>query len=155
MSQAAVSHSGWAALLALGFALVGVGAACGAEGKTRDLTFDDLKFAMQKGEPFQRSMLTQKIERLQGERIRIRGYILPSFQSTGITQFVLVRDNLECCFGPGAALFDCILVEMTPGKTTTFTVRPVAVEGIFSIKPLSGPDGKHLAIYRLQGWSVK
>jgi hypothetical protein len=127
----------------------------GAERKARDITFDDLKFEMKKGDPFQRSMLADKIERLHGERIRIRGFILPSFQPSGITQFVLVRDNLECCFGPGAALYDCILVEMAPGKSTSFTVRPVAVEGVFNIKPLLGPGGKHLAIYRLEGWSVK
>ena len=127
----------------------------GADRKIRDLTFDDVKFEMQKSEAFQRSMLTEKIERLHGARVRIRGFILPSFQQAGITQFVLVRDNLQCCFGPGAALYDCILVEMAEGKSTSFTVRPVAVEGVFSIKPFLGPDGKHLAIYRMEGQSVK
>ena len=121
----------------------------------RDLGFDDIKFEMKKGAAFERRMLTEKIERLDGERVRIRGYILPSFQQTGITQFVLVRDNLQCCFGPGAALYDCILVEMVAGKSTSFTVRPVAVEGVFRIKPLIGPDGKHLAVYYLDGWTVK
>ena len=123
--------------------------------KVRTLTFDDIKFDMKKGAPFKRTMLTDNIEQLDGERIRIRGYILPSFQQRGITQFVLVRDNMECCFGPGAALYDCILVEMEPGKSTAFTVRPVAVEGTFAIKPFKGPDGKHLAIYHMAGQSVK
>ena len=68
---------------------------------------------------------------------------------------MLVRDNMECCFGPGAALHDCIVVEMEKGATTDFTVRPVTVEGKFSIKQLDGPDGKTLAIYRLDGKSVK
>ena len=58
-------------------------------------------------------------------------------------------------FGPGAALYDCIFVEMETGKSASFTVRPVAVEGQFSIKPFQGPDGKHLAIYHLRGRSVK
>lgn len=123
--------------------------------KPKDLTFDSVKFPMKKGDKFKRSMLTKKIEDLDGKRVRIRGYILPSFQQKGIKQFILVRDNLECCFGPGAALYDCIVVEMAKGKSTSFTVRPVAVEGTFAIRPFKGPDGKHLAVYHLTGLSVK
>jgi len=120
----------------------------------QDLTFDDIAFDMEKGEPFTRSMLPPKIEELANQKIRIRGYILPSFESRGIKQFVLVRDNMECCFGPGAALYDCILVEMK-GNGVDFTVRPVTVEGIFEVKEYLGPDGKHLAIYRMDGESAK
>ena len=123
-----------------------------------DITFDDIKFDIQPDEPFERSMLTEKIEKLSGRRIRIRGFILPSFQQTGLTQFVLVRDNLSCCFGPGAALYDCIVVEMEPGKSTDFSLYPVAVEGTFSIKEFKDPgdpDGKTLAIYHLDGESVR
>jgi hypothetical protein len=122
--------------------------------KARDITFDTIKFEMKKGMPFKRSMLSDEIEKLKGKRVRIRGFILPSFQQKGIKQFVLVRDNMECCFGPGAALYDCVLVEMDKDKTTSFTVRPVAVEGKFAIKEFKGPDGKHLAIYYLTGYDV-
>lgn len=121
----------------------------------RDLTFDDLKFEMEKTDPFERAMLTPEIEALVGQRIRIRGYIRPTAFQTGITQFVLVRDNLECCFGPGAWLYDCVLVEMNSGKSTDYTVRPIAVEGIFEVREFLGPDGKHLAIYHLQGEQVE
>lgn len=123
--------------------------------KRQNITFDDIKFEMKKGMPFKRKMLTKKIENLDGQLVTIRGYILPSFQQNGITQFVLVRDNMECCFGPGAALFDCILVEMVKGKSTSFTVRPVSVTGKFKVSEFKDPDGKHLAIYRLEGEVVK
>jgi hypothetical protein len=121
----------------------------------RDITFDTIKFDMQKDEPFKRSMITAAIERLEKSKIRIRGYILPSFQQSGLTQFVLVRDNMQCCFGPGAALFDCIVVEMDSGQTTEFTTQPVAVEGVFSINELRNPEGKCLAIYHLQAQRVQ
>ena len=78
----------------------------------QNLTFDDLKFDIEKDAPFHREMLPEKIEDLKTAKIRLRGYILPSYQQRNIKQFVLVRDNLECCFGPGAALYDCVLVEM-------------------------------------------
>ncbi len=123
--------------------------------KVLDATFDDIKLEMKKGEPFKRSLLTEKVQKLHGTMVRLRGYILPSFQQKGITQFVLVRDNMECCFGPGAALYDCVLIEMAPGKSTSFTVRPVAVVGKFEISEFKGPDGNHLAIYRMTGEEVK
>jgi hypothetical protein len=121
----------------------------------REVTFDDIKLDMEKGSPFTRALLPKRVTALAGERIRIRGYILPSFQQTGLTQFVLVRDNQECCFGPGAALHDCIVVRMEPGKTTSFSIRPVAVAGTFRIDELKAPDGTHLAIYAMDGEEVK
>jgi len=114
-----------------------------------EATFDDIKFDTEPGDPFDRSLLTPKIEELFGRRIRIRGFMFPTLKKRGLTQFVLVRDNLECCFGPGAALFDCILVHMEPGHTAEFSIRPIAVEGTFSLDEVIGPDGNHLAIYRL------
>jgi hypothetical protein len=123
--------------------------------KPYDKTFDDLRFEMVVGEPFRREMLPESIEKMAGQRIRIRGYILPTPQKRGIRQFVLVRDNQVCCFGPGAALYDCILVEMQPGKTVEFSIFPVAVDGTFDIQEFKGPDGKHLAIYHMDGESVR
>lgn len=118
-----------------------------------DKTFDDLRFEMTVGDKFKRSMLTKEIESLHGQKIRIRGYILPTPQNHGIKQFVLVRDNQECCFGPGAALYDCILVEMKSGKTANFTIRPIAIEGQFEIREFV-IDGKHLAIYHVDAESA-
>jgi hypothetical protein len=119
-----------------------------------DKTFDDLRFEMQIDEPFRREMLTESINALDGRPIRIRGFILPPPQQRGIKQFVLVRDNQECCFGPGAALFDCILVDMNEGATAEYTIRPVAVSGTFDIHEVV-IDGRHLAVYHIAGESVK
>ena len=120
-----------------------------------DKTFDDIKFDIQPGDPFTRDMLPPEVEKLDGKRIRIRGWILPTAQTRGLKQFVLVRDNMECCFGPGAALYDCILVEMQPGKTAEFEVYSVAVTGEFAIRELKLPDGTHLAIYRMVAEGVE
>ena len=119
-----------------------------------DKTFDDIRFDLTPGAKFHRSMLTKEIKALAGQRIRIRGYILPTPQQHGIKQFVLVRDNQECCFGPGAALYDCILVQMKPGNTADFTIRPIAVEGTFDVREFV-IDGKDLAIYHLDGESAQ
>ena len=123
--------------------------------RLKTISFDDIKFEMKKKAPFKRSLLTKEIVALEDQLIKIRGYILPSFQQDGITRFVLVRDNMQCCFGPGAALYDCIVVDMESGKSTSFTVRPVTVEGVFTVHEYKGPDGKHLAIYHVKGRSAK
>ena len=125
-----------------------------ASGPPKDITFDDIKLELKKGDPYDPSLLTDKVKSLDGKPIRIRGFILPSFQQSGIKQFVLVRDNQECCFGPGALLHDCIIVEMVSPATADFSTRPVSVEGVFTLKELK-LDGKYLAIYHLDGKDVK
>jgi hypothetical protein len=123
--------------------------------KPKEITFDTVKLDLKKDQPYKSTMLTDEIRKLDGKPIRIRGYILPSYQQSGIKQFVLVRDNLECCFGPGAALHDCIVVEMVGDATAEYSIHPVAVEGVFTVREVKGPDGKQLAIYHLDGRSVK
>jgi len=125
-------------------------------GRVTEKTFDDIKFEIGPNETFNREMLTSEIEALFGKSIRIRGYMLPAMRRKGLKSFVLVRDNQECCFGPGAALYDCVLVHMESGKTTDYSIRPVAVEGTFRFEELQDPiTGRHLAVFQLEGTSVE
>lgn len=148
-------HAPLACLVMLALVTPGVRAAGGKDGGVKEVTFDDIALELKKGDPYEPALLTDKIKALDGKTIRLRGYILPSFQQSGIKQFILVRDNMECCFGPGALLHDCVVVEMVAPATTSFTVRPVSVEGTFKIHELKGPDGNYLAIYHLDGTQVK
>lgn len=123
-----------------------------------EITFDDIKFDIEKDGLFKESMLTDTIRKLDGKTVQLRGYILPTtlFSETNIKEFVLVRDNLECCFGPGAALYDCVIVNMVGGATTDFTTRPVTVKGKFKYKPFLYPDGKkHFAVFNIEAVEVK
>jgi hypothetical protein len=113
------------------------------------ITFNDLKFEMEKSETFDRAMLTDKINGYHGGKVKIRGYIRPNFKQTGITKFIFVRDNKECCFGPQAAIFDNILVRLGKDQSVNYTVRPVTVEGNFVLKEYLGPDGKVWSLYRM------
>ena len=133
---------------------VSASVAAAVPGRINEITFDDLKLPIEKGQPFTPEVLPEGVKSLQQQRIRIRGYILPSFQQKGLTQFVLVRDNQECCFGPGAALHDCVVVRMVPGRTADFSIRPVAVSGLFRVEELRVPGGGHV-IYALDGEEVR
>ena len=120
-----------------------------------DLTFDDVKFDLEPDEPFSEARLTDEIRGLDGQKIKIRGYIRPSFSQRGLKNFVFVRDDKECCFGPNAAIYDCMLVKLKKETTTDYTVRPVTVQGTFYLKPYQGPDGNTWAIYRMRNATVK
>ena len=127
--------------------------------KRCEITFDDLKFDIEKDGAFKKEMITKEIEELNTKTVKLRGFILPTsvFQPSGIKQFVLVRDNQECCFGPGAALYDCVIIEMQAGKTATFSTRVVSVKGRLEIDSESFryPDGGHYAIYKMTAEEVK
>ncbi len=58
-----------------------------------DLTFDDVKFDLEPDEPFTPDRLTDEIRAIDGRKIKIRGYIRPSFSQRGLKNFVFVRDN--------------------------------------------------------------
>ena len=81
--------------------------------------------------------------------MRIRGYILPPPQQSGLTRFVLVRDNMACCFGPGAAIYDSMIVQMPKGLTMDYTVQPIMVEGTFNIQEVRFPNGRCMSIYHV------
>lgn len=118
-----------------------------------NVTFDDFKFDIEKGQKFRDEMITDEIREFVGKKIKIRGYILPSSKSE-FRQFILVRDNMECCFGPGALIYDNMVVRLKKGMTTRFTVRPVTVEGEFRIK-LLGPEDEPLSVYEIRGDEVR
>lgn len=123
-----------------------------------DISFDDLKFDIEVGGAYDPVMLTDEIRALDGKVVKLRGYILPStlFRETNIDEFVLVRDNQECCFGPGAALYDCVVVNLINGVKTDFTTRPVTVTGTFHLKEYKYPDDSgHFAIFNIRGTAVK
>lgn len=104
-------------------------------------------------------MITDSLRELDKKTVKLRGFILPTsvFQQTGIKQFVLVRDNQECCFGPGAMLYDCVIVEMAAGQSATFSTRVVTVKGKFEIDTESFryPDSGHYAVFKMTAEEVK
>jgi hypothetical protein len=119
-----------------------------------NITFDDLKVDMKEDQLFEPSMATDRVRELDGQRVRIRGFLFPAiFQQTGIDKFPLVL-NTECKFGPGGIAHHVILVEMLDGATTSYTMRPIAVTGRLTLKPWNGPDGNTWALYHIAGERV-
>lgn len=88
---------------------------------------------------------------LNGQKIRIRGFMFPTFEAEGIERFVLARDNQICCFGRDPKLYDLVQVDMRQGKTTNYipATRAFDVIGRFKIEMVS-EDGKPFGLYYIE-----
>ncbi len=92
--------------------------------------------------------LPKWLKALDGQRIRVRGFMYPPFQDTDIRGFVLACDNQICCFGRTPKEYDLVDVFMRKGVTTSYIQnRPFDVVGIFRIK---SEVEKYTAMYELE-----
>ncbi len=86
---------------------------------------------------------------LDGKQVRIRGYMYPTYQATGLTGFLIARDNGICCFVRQPKVYDIMSVRLAEGETTDYIEgRPFDVVGIFHIDPLI-EDDELLQLYRI------
>ena len=92
---------------------------------------------------------------LDGRQVLLKGYMYPGKQQRGIAQFLLVRDQGDCCFGGNPKLTDRVLVQIrTPGGTV-FSPRLVKIAGRFQVRPTgtAGLDGG--VLYHLEDAEVR
>ncbi len=90
------------------------------------------------------------LKQLDGQTVRIRGYMYPTFEATGLTSFTLARDNGICCFVRQPKIYDIISVSLAPGEVSDYIAnRPFDVEGVFRIDP--GADQTDLSrLYKIE-----
>ena len=92
--------------------------------------------------------LPKWLKALDGKRVRVRGFMYPPFQDTGIRGFVLARDNQICCFGRTPKEYDLVDTFLRKDVTTNYIQnRPFDVVGIFRIK---SEIEKFTAMYELE-----
>ncbi len=101
------------------------------------------------------AQMPQWLKGLSGQRIKIRGYMMPVFEAEGIERFVLARDNQICCFGRDPKVYDLVQIDMRVGKTTNYIpyTRSFDVIGRLKIEMLSA-DGKPFGLYFLEDAEV-
>lgn len=94
------------------------------------------------------------LKSLDGATIRIRGFMYPTFEATGLTGFTLARDNGICCFVRQPKIYDIIAVELAPGVTSDYIEgKPFDVEGTFRIQPESD-ETDLFRLYRIENARV-
>lgn len=94
------------------------------------------------------------LRQLDGTLVRIRGFMFPTFQASGIERFTMARDNGICCFVRKPKIYDIIAIELADGRTTDYIEgRPFDVEGVFHIEP-EADETELFRLYRIDNARV-
>ena len=78
---------------------------------------------------------------IDGHNVLIKGYMYPGKKQFGIRQFLLVRDQGDCCFGGDPKITDRVLVHLQDEKSMSFSSRQTKIAGTFTVRPTFGQDG--------------
>jgi hypothetical protein len=86
---------------------------------------------------------------LDGREVLLKGYMYPGSRQRGITEFLLCRDQGDCCFGGQPKITDRVLVRLSDTRGITFTQGLVKIAGRFRIEPAGTPELGGGVLYHL------
>jgi len=90
-----------------------------------------------------------------GRDVLIKGYMYPGSRTGGITQFLLVRDQGDCCFGGNPKITDRVLVQMADPRGIDYTPRLRKLSGRFRIEPTGTAVVEGGVLYHLDAARVQ
>jgi hypothetical protein len=94
------------------------------------------------------------LKALDGQQIRIKGFMIPQTREDGITGFEMARDTQLCCFGRAPKPYDVFPVFLKPGTSVKYIhMRPFDVVGRFAIRPFAY-KGKIEDLYEIEDAEV-
>jgi hypothetical protein len=118
--------------------------------------FDRLNYAvLQPGEGEPANMIPESAVKMNGRDVLLKGYMYPGKQQRGIRQFLLVRDQGDCCFGGNPKITDRVLVQMADKQTIEYSPRLRKIAGRFSIRPAGAVDVDGAGVYHLEDARVR
>ena len=96
-----------------------------------------------------------EIAALDGKKVFIKGYIRPDSvtQKFGIKEFLLVRDNNQCCFGDISTVkyYDQIDVDMQGSRTVNYTEGAlIRMGGVLKVEPKNVARGPLAPVFSLR-----
>jgi hypothetical protein len=90
---------------------------------------------------------------MDGRNVLLKGYMYPGKQQRGIVQFLLVRDQGDCCFGGNPKITDRVLVQLRdPARPQgiDFSQRLTKIAGRFVIRPAGTDAVEGGVLYHLE-----
>jgi hypothetical protein len=96
-----------------------------------------------------------EVERFEGQKVFVKGFVFPGNQTTGIKTFVLCRDNGTCCFGGQPKLTDRIQVTLKGPLSLNYSTRMVRLAGTFHVEPRQAVGGLGGVLYHLDADYLK
>ena len=99
----------------------------------------------------------EAVAALDGARVEIVGYMIPEeWQRREVTEFMLVRDLLACCFGGAPQPDEWIHVSMEEGRGSAYyPFVAVSVRGTLRIEGIDDGAGYAAGCFRLTGTQVE
>ncbi len=88
----------------------------------------------------------EKVEKLDGRKVKLTGFMYPLQQGDSIQYFCLLRTTQTCCYGPRPQFNQYVFVEMD-APTPFYRLDPVSCVGKSRVEPT--PDEGY--IYRIEG----
>lgn len=97
------------------------------EGYTR-ISYRDLRPDRNGKLPF-----AKKAETLDGKKVFIKGYVRPSDKQRGLTNFILVGDFGDCCFGGNPKPYEVIAISIVNDDKVDYSLRKRRIGGEFHL----------------------
>lgn len=98
-------------------------------------------------------LIPESVQALAGKRLYLKGFMYPTGRRYELSNFLLCKDNAQCCFGGEPALQDMIGVVMNGNKTTSHDDALTGVAGTLRLNR-DYHGGKLEPIYILEADSV-
>lgn|GEM_PF-1018998 len=105
-----------------------------------------------KGMRFEDNKVTAppEVAALEGQKVFLKGFIYQTGQLRGLTAFLFVKDNQDCCFGGKPKLWDRLGVVMQNNQSIDYHPGRVAVAGTFRLNPKFQGDNELEPIYIIE-----
>jgi len=104
--------------------------------------------------PIIKAKIPQAVKELDGHKVAISGFMLPLDDENGGTRkFILMRNQITCCFGGANRLNEYVVVTMNGPKPVPYDASPVTVRGTLTVGP-EFEDGALNGIYQMAGDEV-
>ena len=110
---------------------------------------------LQPAEGEQATRVPDPARAMDGRDVLLKGYIYPGKQQHGLVQFLLVRDQGDCCFGGNPKITDRVLVQLADPAGIDFTPKLTKVAGRFRVQPAGAADLQGGVLYHLDAARVR
>jgi hypothetical protein len=94
-------------------------------------------------------MIHPDVAALDGKKIFLKGFMYPTRKTQGITEFIMAKDNGQCCFGGEPQITDMVYVKLDKPLAVDFTDSRVSVSGVFKAGKVNQAEGL-MPIYELK-----
>lgn len=101
--------------------------------------------------PENANIIPDKIKALDGQRVAVTGFMVPiEIRNGKIYSFMLVRNQMACCFGMPVSPNEWIDVEMANKNPAKYLPDiPLMARGVISVGEKKTEDGMVISIYRM------